>query len=300
MKVGVVLMLEGSAHLGVPRYREVRDLALQAEHAGFDSIWIYDHLLFRSDDGTIGQWECFAFLAALAEATERIEIGTLVACTAFRNPALTAKIATALDEISGGRFTLGLGAGWNKPEFNAFGLPFDHRVDRFEEALKIIVPLVRTGSVDFEGTYYQAPNCEDLPRGPRPGGSPIMIGASGPRMLRLAAQYADSINTGFDIEKYERGQTPVDEACRAVGRDPATLALTFPAWVAFPDVGYTPPHMKDSQYHKPEEVAAYLRKNEQAGVAHMMIDFRPNNAAALSRLSEALKLYRPANESPLT
>ena len=137
MKVGVVLLIEGNEQFGVPNYRHVRDLALRAEQAGLDSIWLYDHLLFRfNDDPPIGHWECFTFLAGLAEAAQSIALGTLVACTAFRHPTVLAKMATALDEVSAGRFTLGVGAGWNEPEFSAFGLPFDHRVSRFEEALQ--------------------------------------------------------------------------------------------------------------------------------------------------------------------
>jgi alkanesulfonate monooxygenase SsuD/methylene tetrahydromethanopterin reductase-like flavin-dependent oxidoreductase (luciferase family) len=100
-------------------------------------------------------------------------------------------MAVTLDEVSGGRFILGIGAGWNEPEFRAFGLPFDRRVDRFEEALQIIVPLLREGRVDFQGRYYSARDCELAPRGPRSGGPPVVIGAQQPRMLRLAARYAD-------------------------------------------------------------------------------------------------------------
>ncbi len=115
--------------------------------------------------------------------------------TKFRNPAILAKMAATLDAISGGRLILGLGAGWHAPEFEAFGIPFDHRVDRFEEALQIIVPLLHTGQVDFQGRYYRTPNCELRPRGPRASGPQILIGAAGPRMLRLAARYADAWNT---------------------------------------------------------------------------------------------------------
>ncbi|MDP9317335.1 MAG: LLM class flavin-dependent oxidoreductase [Chloroflexota bacterium] len=292
MKVGVVLMLEGDAAAG-PTYREVRSLAVQAEQAGFDSIWIYDHLLFRNEESTKGQWECFTFLAALAEVTQCVELGTLVACTAFRNPAMLAKIAVTLDEVSDGRFTLGIGAGWNKTEFRAFGLPYDHRVDRFEEALQIIVPLLRAGRVDFAGHYAAARDCEMVPPGPRGGSMPLLIGASGPRMLRLAAQYADNLNTGFDIEDPEQKERrAIEAACVAVGRDPATLPISIPFWAAFPDLGEIPPHMHDSVYRTPEELAAKLQVHDRAGLDHLMFDFRPNSAASLARLSEALRLFR--------
>lgn len=130
-------------------------------------------------------------LSALAEATERVEIGTLVLCSAFRHPAILAKMATTLDEVSHGRLILGVGARWSEPEYQAFGLPFDHRVGRFEEALQMLKPLLREGQVDFAGTYYQARNCEIAPRGPRREGPPLMVGSEGPRMLKLTAQYAD-------------------------------------------------------------------------------------------------------------
>jgi len=292
MKVGVVLILEGD-DTSAPSYREIRALARQAEEAGFDSVWIYDHLLFRSPESTKGQWECFTFLAALAAITERVELGTLVACTAFRNPAMLAKIAITLDEISGGRFTLGIGAGWNEAEFRAFGLPYDHRVDRFEEAVQIIAPLLREGRVDFVGNYAAAHDCEMLPPGPRQGRMPLMVGANGPRMLRLAAQYADSINTAYDIhDPTHKHRRAIDAACADVGRDPATLPISIPFWAAFPDLGEIPPHMNDSVYREPEELAGILRANDRAGLDHIMLDFRPNTSASLARLAEALRLYR--------
>ncbi len=196
MKIGIVLPISETDEGQMARYAELRAMALRAEADGFDSVWVYDHLLFRfPDNPTRGIWEAWTLLSALAEATERVELGALVLCTAFRNPALLAKMADTLDEVSGGRLILGLGAGWHRPEFDAFGLPFDHLVGRFEDALRIIHPLLRTGAVDFRGEYAQAPDCVSLPRSPRPDGPPILIGAFGPRMLRLTAQYADAWNT---------------------------------------------------------------------------------------------------------
>ena len=142
--------------------------------------------------------------SAIAAVTDRIEFGPLVACTAFHNPAILAKQASTIDEISGGRLILGLGAGWNETEFRAFGVPFDHRVDRFEEAFTIIRTLLQDGAIDFDGRFYQARDCELLPRGPRPTGPPLMIGSNGPRMLRIAAPHVQAWNSWFaDI-----GNTP--------------------------------------------------------------------------------------------
>src|SRR5690348_13598032 len=177
MKIGVVMPIAGDSETGkTPRYAEIRDLAREAEAVGLDSIWGFDHLLFRfPDQPTAGIWEVWTILSALADATQRVELGTLVMCVPFRNPALLAKMADTLDEVSDGRFILGLGAGWHEPEFDAFGAPFDHRASRLEEALKIIVPLLREGKVDFEGRFYQARDCVLLPRGRRPRGPKILV-----------------------------------------------------------------------------------------------------------------------------
>src|SRR5262249_12226775 len=146
---------------------------------------------------TRGIWEGWTMLSALAEATRRVEIGTLVLNNSSHNPAILAKMATTADEVSHGRLILGIGAGWNEPEYQAFGLPFDHRLDRLEEALQILTPLLREGQVDFAGAYYHVRHCEIVPRGPRSAGPPLLVGnAGGPRMLKLTAQYADLWNTG--------------------------------------------------------------------------------------------------------
>ena len=206
---------------------------------GFDSIWLADHLLYRKPgEPTRGIWECWTMLAALAEATQRVEIGTLVLCNSFRNPASLAKMATTADEVSGGRLSLGVGAGWTEPEYAAFGVPFDHRVDRFEEALQILGPLLQEGPVDFAGQYYHARNCDDVPRGPRQAGPPLLVGSEGPRMLKLTAQYADLWNTGYmgQPETMVPRLAKIEAACRAIGRDPATLGITALIGLWFPDL----------------------------------------------------------------
>jgi alkanesulfonate monooxygenase SsuD/methylene tetrahydromethanopterin reductase-like flavin-dependent oxidoreductase (luciferase family) len=195
MKIGVVIMLVELADLKrALTFPEIRRLAQQCEALGFDSIWVYDHLVYRTRKNTTGIWEGWTMLSALAACTQRVELGPLVACNSFRNPALLAKMAHTVDAISGGRLILGVGAGWNQPEYEAFGVPFDHRVSRFEEGLQIIRPLLREGRVDFKGRFYTARDCEIAPRSPRPGGPPLLVGASKPRMLRLAAQHADLWN----------------------------------------------------------------------------------------------------------
>src|SRR5215211_4826378 len=201
MKIGLMVFLANDRENNSKRpYESIRAIAQQAETDGFDSIWLPDHFLYRyPGQPTRGIWECWTMLSALAEATQRVELGTLVTCNSFRNPAVLAKMATTLDEVSYGRLILGVGAGWNEPEYQAFGLPFDHRVGRFEEALQILKPLLHEGQVDFAGQYYQARNCEIVPRGPRSEGPPLMVGCKrgSRRMLKLTAQYADLWNTRY-------------------------------------------------------------------------------------------------------
>ena len=179
------------------------------EALGFDSVWVGEHLLYRwPDRPPRGPWDAWALLSAIAASTTRIELGPLVACTNFHNPALLARQAAAIDEISGGRFVLGLGAGWNETEFRAFGFPFDHRIDRFEEAFTIIRTLLHDGAIDFDGRWYQARDCELLPRGPRPGGPPLMIGSIGPRMLRATMRHADAWNCWYNDTANARPACP--------------------------------------------------------------------------------------------
>lgn len=298
MKVGVVLPIAQNPETGaIPSYREIKALAQSAEASGFDSIWIFDHLLYRwPDRPTSGPWECWTLLSALADATERVQLGSIVLCTAFRNPAVLAKMAVTLDAISEGRLILGLGAGWHQPEFDAFGLPFDHKAGRFEEAIKIIAPLVKEGKVDFRGQYYSAPDCEMLPAPPS-GGIAVLIASSGPRMLQLTAQYADSWNTawfGKPTQMLPR-RANLERACAEVGRDPQTLEVTAGVQVAYPDLGHVPDGTDNAEKFltgSAEEVAAGLREYEELGVGHVIVNLMPNNAAAQARFAEALKAYR--------
>jgi probable F420-dependent oxidoreductase len=297
VKIGLMVFLANDReNNGKRSYDAIRAVTQDAETNGFDSIWLADHLLYRKPgEPTRGIWECWTMLAALAEATQRVEIGTLVLANSFRNPAILAKMATAADEVSHGRLILGVGAGWNEPEYQAFGLPFDHRVDRFEEALQILKPLLREGHVDFAGRYYQARNCDDVPRGPRSKGPPLMVGAEGPRMLKLAARYADLWNTGY-AGKPETMAEPlrkIEAACREIGRDPATLGVTALIGLWFPDLQPKKPTFFDSPLTgTAQEIAAAMRGYAELGVQQIMFQCEPYVTQALQRLTEALQLYR--------
>jgi probable F420-dependent oxidoreductase len=299
MKIGTFLPMAETDDGYAARYDEIRALAQQAEKSGFDSVWLMDHFLFRHPgQPTRGVWEAWVMLAALAAVTQRVELGTLVLATSFRNPALLAKMAITLEEVSGGRLILGLGAGWHQPEYDAFGYPFDHRVDRFEEAMQIIAPLLRDGYVDFAGRYYNAKNCEIAPRGPRPHGPPILVGSSGPRMLGILARYADQWNTCWlgrpEHTNLAERQAALAAACRTAGRDPASVAVTVGVRVAGPDyTGNDDPATLLAG--SPTDIAAALRAYAALGVAHVICWPQPNTTASVALLAEALQRYRNAD-----
>jgi probable F420-dependent oxidoreductase len=281
------------------RWPELRAMARLAEDVGFDSLWLGDHLLYRFASGeTRGPWEAWTTLAGLAEATERIALGPLVASTSFHSPAMLAKQAATVDEISGGRLILGLGAGWNETEYRAFGFPFDHRISRFEEAFTIIRTLLREGSIDFDGAYYQARDCELLPRPPRPGGPPLLIGSSGERMLRITMPHVDAWNAWFaDTGNSADGVGPlrerVDAACREVGRDPTEVERTVAVQVRMP--GGTGRIMGEARRAVPplegtaEEIARTLRAYAAAGIGHVQLVVDPITAESIEGLAPVLE-----------
>jgi probable F420-dependent oxidoreductase len=284
----------------VPSYAEIRDVALRMEDAGVDVIWLADHLLYRRENmPTMGIWECWTTLSALAEATQRIELGTSTICSTSRNPAVLAKMAATLDEVSGGRFILGIGAGWNEPEYRAFGLPFDRRVDRFEEALHIIVPLLRDGRVDFAGRYYSARDCELAPRDPRPGGPPILIGAGGPRMLRIAARFADVWNpTEYlsSVARFEELRADFDAARAEVGEQATKVQTSALLKLGWSDLGEFPGFFEGTCVTgSADDIAETLHAFEHAGVAHVLCQYHPNTPAALDRFIDAVRVYRRAS-----
>lgn len=299
LKVGLILPeTERQMNGGTARWRDLAEMARLGEQIGADSLWFTDHLIHREAEGPRGMWECWSLISALAAVTERAEIGTLVLCNSFRNPALLAKMADTVEEISGGRLILGIGAGWNKPEYDAFGYPFDHRTDRFAEALVILTSLLRKGHVDFEGTYYTARDCELRPRGPRAGGPPIMIGASeaGPRMTELVARYGDGWNTWFSSTKNTvAGLLPllerVDAACEAVDREPSSLARSCAVIV---EVG---PHEPSAMTGVPisgsaAEIAAGLRAYGDAGISHLQVWLEPNTPEGIAAFAPVLEELR--------
>lgn len=296
MKIGVTINHVEDSAIGMPpRYTTICAMAQAAEAGSLDSIWLFDHVLFRFEaDATVGIWECWTLLSALAAATNRVELGTLVLCNPFRNPALLAKMAHTLDEVSNGRLILGVGAGWHQPEFDAFGFDYERRVDRLEEALQIVKPLLHGDLVDFAGSHYQVKDCVIRPLGPRAGGIPLLVGAGGPRMLRLVARYADQWNTAWlgGPQELEDRLRKIRAACDEVGRDPDTLAITVGVQVAFPDLGQIDSMVAEPLSGTVDELARAFSDYEHAGVDHLILASTPDGLPALERIAEAARLYR--------
>jgi probable F420-dependent oxidoreductase len=272
-------------------WREYLALAQAAEAAGFDSIWVGDHLLYR--DPERGPWEAWTLLAALAAATERVRLGPLVACTAFHPPGVIAKMAATVDEISGGRFTLGLGAGWNPEEFRAFGLPYDRRVGRFAEAFAIVRGLLDGERVTLAGDHWQA---EDAVLLPAPARRPeLMIGSNGPRMLRIALPHADAWNTwydgyGNDAAGFAELNARISAAAAEAGRAPAEIRRSACVLVVLDRAAGERPLAPDAPplEGSPERIAAGLRELAAAGADEAILVVSPINARSIAALAEVV------------
>jgi probable F420-dependent oxidoreductase len=302
MKVGVVMPIGPQESTNVVHGWEATRLAsLATEEAGFDSAWVYDHLLFRfGADPTQGTHEAWTILSAMAAITARVELGILVLAMPFRSPALLAKMAATFEEVSGGRLILGVGCGWHEPEFDAFGFPFDHRVGRFEEALEIMLPAVRTGKADFSGRWHQARNVEILPRYARPDGgtTPILIAGRGPRMLQLVARHADAWNAAWlgPASQLPPRLEPMHAALAEAGRDPASLEITVGINVVLPefaDAEHPPLEVTASAITgSDEQLAAELKAYADMGVGHVQVALEPTTPPAIQHLGEAVALFR--------
>ena len=279
--------VEGSMDDGTPRWADIREMATTAESIGFDAVLISDHLGFGDPHGEWdGAWESWTLLSALAVATSRVRLGTYVTAMPLRNPALLAKMAETLDEVSGGRVILGLGAGWNEPEFRAFGVAWNRRFDRFEEGLRVIAAMFRDGGADANGEFVRAGGAPIAPRGPRPAGPPIVVGTHGPRMLRLTAELADEWNAGMVTpEELAPLVVQVDAACAAAGRDPASLARSAEVLVRTLDAGGRAAEERELR-GSPAELAVELRRYAELGMTHLQVQLRPNRL-------EAVRAFQP-------
>lgn len=272
---------------------EYLDLARRAESAGYDSIWVGDHLVYDLPDGsTRGPYEAWTTLAAIAAATERVEIGPLVASTGFHAPAMLAKQAATVDAISQGRLIVGLGAGWNRREFDAFGFPFDRRVSRFEEALAIIVPLLREGRTTFHGQFYDVDDCVLDPRPVREGGPPIMLGSNSPRMLSIGLPFVEFWNVWWSIydnsvEKFAQVKAEVD----AVMPEGRTVDATAAVLVTLPGgrgrlMGET--YDASVTTITPDDLGQHIRELAAAGAKHLQLVLDPIAAESIDMVGAVL------------
>jgi probable F420-dependent oxidoreductase len=283
MKVGVMLPVGDmdAAAGSSPTWSDVRAVAQAAEGSCLDSVWIADHLLARMPDGTVhGMQDAWTLLSAVAAVTSRVELGPLVLCSSFRDPGVVAKMAATLDEVSGGRLVLGLGAGWHDPEYEAFGFPTGHRVSRFAEALEIIARLLRRERVSFEGRYYRLSEAELLPAPKR--AIPILVAGRRPRMLRLTARWADAWNTAWYAEPNDKLRGELDEFERALedtGRPAHGLQRTLGIIV-----GGDPA----------DTIARRLDTWAELGFEHVVAEVEPIAPESVERLGSGVRLFRGA------
>ncbi len=298
MKIGLMLPLAADETGG---WTDLRAMALAAEEGGLDSVFGADHVIYRGENETTGIHESWTVLTAVAAITSRVEIGPLVLALPFRNPALTAKMAAELDEVSAGRLILGLGCGWHKPEFDAFGFPFDHRVSRFEEGMKIIAPMLRRGSADFSGRFYSATDAELLPPTVREGGPPILIAGKQPRMMELVARYADQWNAAWygrpeEADELRDRLNRLHTALETVGRRAETLTPTAGIFVAFDDAADDTPER--AIRGSASEIATALASYAELGISHLIAHVFPRSVDSVRRLAEAAALTRERLPSP--
>jgi F420-dependent oxidoreductase-like protein len=255
-------------------FADVVRIARHAEELGWDGVWIADH--FMPNDGTLPMdtpvLEAGSTLAALATAVPRVRIGSLVYGNTYRHPAVVANMAATVDEISGGRFTLGMGAGWQLNEHDQYGIPLPpvrERIDRFEEALQVIRSLLTRPRTTFEGVHYQLRDALCEPK-PVQDPLPILVGASGEkRMLPLVARHADQWNCWGLPDLVRHKSAIVDEQCAAIGRDPAEILRTAQAVVLVgPDAAERAARMTKPAIGGPPERLAELA----AGYAAIGLD----------------------------
>jgi F420-dependent oxidoreductase-like protein len=218
-------------------------VAQQAERLGAESIWLFDHFHTVPKPTDEITFESFSSLAALAALTERVRLGHVVICNGFRNPALTAKMAATLDAISGGRFELGIGAGWKRDEWEAYGYGFPETTERLamlHDGLEVIGRMLEPGQhthATYEGRYYSVRDARNVPKPTQRSGMPIMVGGNGPNVTwRLAARYADELNLdGFSPDEVREALPVIRSRCEEIGRDPASLSVSVHTWWGMPD-----------------------------------------------------------------
>jgi alkanesulfonate monooxygenase SsuD/methylene tetrahydromethanopterin reductase-like flavin-dependent oxidoreductase (luciferase family) len=277
-----------------PRWPEIRQAAINAEQMGMDTLWVPDELLWRSNTPSpTGFWDGVSMAAAAAAVTSRIKIGSWVLSALHRNPGIIAKTAETLDEISGGRFVFGLGAGHADSQSRAFGLADDKPSARFEEALQIIVSLMREGRANFEGTYHSAHDLVQRPLGPRPGRIPLLIGGQRPRGIRNAAQHADIWSTYAEehstLEELGPRVVIFETICEEIGRDPATVGRAAGLSVnPLEPAGGSDEAISGTA----EQIADALRTFREAGFTQVDLMIEPGTLEAFDALAPVVEMLK--------
>lgn len=264
-----------------------------AEAVGFDTLTILDALT----DGPMNCWEGMTLAGALAAGTSSIGLVHSTINSPMRPPALVARAAHTLDEVSDGRYTLGLGAGNTPDDYRMFGIDADPRYSRFAEALAIIAELLRTQSVDFDGTFHTAHAESFSPTGPRPQGIPINVAAGGPKMLALAVRLADQWNWWAGAAGGAEHLSPIlatiNRECEAQEREPASLYRTLDLY-SFDPLGVVDDPHPTIHAGSPEEMAASLLAYGALGIEEVRIDVA---VAPLHRRVEAIEAMAPVVEA---
>jgi alkanesulfonate monooxygenase SsuD/methylene tetrahydromethanopterin reductase-like flavin-dependent oxidoreductase (luciferase family) len=274
------------------RWPEYVAMAQAAEEVGFESIWLGDHLLYRGDGREErGPWEAWTMLAALATVTKRVLLGPLVACASFHPPGLIAKMAATVDEISGRRLVLGLGAGSVEIEHSIFGLPVERRVSRFAESFEIVRRLLEGERVTFEGRYWSVDDAVLLPEPARR--VPLMAGSIGPRMLGIMLPHVDWWNTwyvwyGNTAEGFAELNATIDAAAAEAGREPGDIARSACVLVELDADAVKRPHDKETVPMSVDELPAMLRDLEAAGADEAILVVRPITEASIRELGSRL------------
>jgi alkanesulfonate monooxygenase SsuD/methylene tetrahydromethanopterin reductase-like flavin-dependent oxidoreductase (luciferase family) len=253
-----------------------------------------DHLLYREDGRPErGPWDAWTLLSALAASTERVRIGPLVACAAFHPPGVLARMAATIDETSSGRFVLGIGAGWNRTEFDAFGVDFDERASRFEEAFDVIRRLLANERVTARGRFHRVDDAVLLPRPTRR--VPLMIGSNGERLLRVALPHVDAWNTWFEdygntAEGFAKLNERVSALADEVGREPSTVRRSACALVVIdPGAGERPvPEGTSPIAGSPSTIAQRLRGLADAGADEAILVLSPITERSIRELGATL------------
>jgi F420-dependent oxidoreductase-like protein len=241
MKVGVIVPQGWTGEYdgwdAAAAWARTRDVARQVEALGFESVWLFDHFHTVPEPTDEITFESFTTLAALAASTERVRLGHVVLCTSFRNPALTAKMMSTLDVISGGRMEIGIGAGWKKDEWLAYGYGFPETRERLAtlgDHLQVIDRMMAPGRATYEGTYARVEGAINVPKPLQQPRIPIMVGGNGQNVTwRLAAKHADEINVdGMPPADVKAAIPIIRSRCEEIGRDPDTLRISAHLWWA--------------------------------------------------------------------